>query len=27
VGRDERWVEPIKNALGILTELVAGRDG
>jgi hypothetical protein len=27
VGRDERWVEPIKNALGVLTELVAGRDG
>jgi len=26
VSRDERWVEPIKNALGILTELVAGRD-
>jgi hypothetical protein len=26
VGRDEGWVLPIKNSLGVLTELVAGGD-
>ncbi len=26
IGRDERWALPIKSSLGVLTELVAGRD-